>query len=58
LQSTPHFYDLDDNPIDVRGAVVTTATINHPQGCSGYRIEADGVVFVLATDTEAGFAAS
>lgn len=54
MQSTRHFYDLDDGPIDVNGGVIRTARLNHPQGCSGYRIEADGAVFVLASDTEPG----
>ena len=30
--------------------------MHHPQGCSGYRIEADGAILVLATDTEPGSA--
>jgi len=54
MQSTRHFYDLDAEAIDVNGAVIRTAPMNHPQGCSGYRFEADGAVFVLATDTEPG----
>ena len=54
MQSVRHFYDLDGCPIDVNGAVISTAPMNHPQGCTGYRIEADGAVFVFATDTEPG----
>jgi phosphoribosyl 1,2-cyclic phosphodiesterase len=54
MRATRHFYDLDDDPIDVGGAVIKTAPMNHPQGCTGYRIEADGAVLVLASDTEAG----
>jgi ribonuclease BN (tRNA processing enzyme) len=34
--------------------VISSAPLHHPQGCAGYRIEADGGVFVLATDTEPG----
>jgi len=49
-----HFYDLDEEPINTNGATISTAPLNHPQGCVGYRIEADGGVFVLATDTEPG----
>jgi phosphoribosyl 1,2-cyclic phosphodiesterase len=49
-----HFADLGDAPTDLNGAVIRTAPLNHPQGCVGYRIEADGCVFVLATDTEPG----
>ncbi len=48
------FYDLDQRPISVNGALIRSAPLNHPQECVGYRIEADGAVFVLATDTEPG----
>ncbi|HLY59890.1 MAG TPA: MBL fold metallo-hydrolase [Terriglobia bacterium] len=54
MGSTRHFYDLDEHPINVNGAVVSSAPLNHPQECVGYRVEADGAVFVLATDTEPG----
>ncbi len=54
MQSVRHFYDLDEKPIEVNGARISSAALNHPQGCVGYRIEADGGVFVLATDTEPG----
>jgi phosphoribosyl 1,2-cyclic phosphodiesterase len=49
-----HFFDLDERPIDLKGAVISSAPLNHPGECVGYRIEADGAVFVLATDTEPG----
>ncbi len=51
-----HFYDLDESPINLNGATIRSAPLNHPQECVGYRIEADGGVFVLATDTEPGSA--
>lgn len=55
LRSTRHFYDLDYDPIGINSAVVIRpAPLNHPQGCAGYRIEADGGVFVFATDNEPG----
>jgi len=50
------FHDLDERPINLNGAVIKSAPLNHPQECAGYRIEADGGVFVLATDTEPGSA--
>jgi phosphoribosyl 1,2-cyclic phosphodiesterase len=56
MAGTRHFYDLDAAPINVNGAILSSAPMNHPQGCVGYRIEADGGVFVLATDTEPGSA--
>jgi phosphoribosyl 1,2-cyclic phosphodiesterase len=49
-----HFFDLGEDPVNINGAVITSAPLNHPQGCVGYRIEADDKVFVLATDTEPG----
>jgi len=49
-----HFYDLDASPINLNEAIISSAPMNHPQECVGYRIEADGGVFVLATDTEPG----
>lgn len=54
MQSDRHFLDLDEKPIEVNGARISSAALNHPQGCVGYRIEADGGVFVLATDNEPG----
>lgn len=51
-----HFYDLDEHPVNLNGAIISSAPLNHPQECVGYRIEADGGVFVFATDTEPGSA--
>src|SRR5208282_3784266 len=48
------FSTLDDLPVSLKGATLRSTALNHPQGCVGYRIEADGGVFVLATDTEPG----
>ena len=49
-----HFIHLGKAAVNINGAVIKAARLNHPQGCAGYRIEADGSVFVLATDTEPG----
>jgi phosphoribosyl 1,2-cyclic phosphodiesterase len=54
LRSVRHFQDIDYGSLAVGAAVVRSAPLNHPQGCAAYRIEADGRVFVLATDTEPG----
>jgi phosphoribosyl 1,2-cyclic phosphodiesterase len=48
------FSNLDGQPVSLHGATLRSAPLNHPQGCVGYRIEADGGVFVLATDNEPG----
>jgi phosphoribosyl 1,2-cyclic phosphodiesterase len=49
-----HFLRLGKAPLNINGAVISSAPLHHPQGCVGYRIEADGGVVVLATDTEPG----
>jgi phosphoribosyl 1,2-cyclic phosphodiesterase len=54
MGSTRHFLNLEERPININGAIIRSAPLNHPQGCVAYRIEADGAVFVLATDTEPG----
>jgi phosphoribosyl 1,2-cyclic phosphodiesterase len=56
MGSTRHFYDLDEHPINLNGAVISSAPLNHPGECVAYRVEADGASFVLATDTEPGSA--
>lgn len=48
------FIELDETPVNINGAVIRSARLYHPQGCAGYRIEADGQTLVLATDTEPG----
>jgi phosphoribosyl 1,2-cyclic phosphodiesterase len=42
---------------EVEGVKVRTARLPHPGGCLGYRLEADGSVFVFATDSELDLAA-
>ncbi len=54
LSSTRYLYNLEFEPININGAIITAAPLFHPQDCVGYRVEADGAVFVLATDTEPG----
>jgi len=54
LASARSFSDLSHEPTEIQGAVIRSAELNHPQGAVAYRIEADGAVFVLATDTEPG----
>ena len=41
----------------IEGVTVRTARLPHPGGCLGYRLEADGSVFVFATDSELDLAA-
>lgn len=49
-----NFFELEGGTIKVNDAVLRSAPLNHPQGCVGYRIDADGGSLVLATDTEPG----
>lgn len=49
-----HFSSLEETPFSLHGATIRSALLNHPQGCVGYRIEADNGIFVLATDNEPG----
>jgi phosphoribosyl 1,2-cyclic phosphodiesterase len=56
MGSTRHFYDLDEHPINLNGAIISSAPLNHPGECVAYRVDADGASFVLATDTEPGSA--
>lgn len=48
------FVNLDGKPVSLSNATLRSAALNHPQGCVAYRIESEGAVFVLATDTEPG----
>jgi len=49
-----HFYDIGKKPININDAIISSAPMNHPQGCVAYRVEADGSSVVYATDTEPG----
>ncbi len=57
MKSKRALFDIGYGTLSVNGAVVTAAPLNHPQGCAGYRVEADGASFVFATDNEPGSAA-
>jgi phosphoribosyl 1,2-cyclic phosphodiesterase len=43
---------LDGRTVEVGPFRVTPFDVPHPQGCLGYRVEADGHTFVYATDVE------
>jgi phosphoribosyl 1,2-cyclic phosphodiesterase len=49
---------ISTTPVEVGEAVVRGVPLHHPGGVTGYRIEADGRSVVVATDVEAGDAAS
>jgi len=56
MRALRHFFELAGERINIHGAILSSAQLNHPQGCVGYRLEAEGAIFVLATDTEPGSA--
>jgi phosphoribosyl 1,2-cyclic phosphodiesterase len=54
MRATRVFRDCEDWPVKAASATMKYGPLNHPQGCVAYRVEADGAVFVYATDTEPG----
>ena len=52
------FHHLDGEPFKVEDISVTYSRLYHPQGVTGYRLERDGAVLVIATDVEHGDAES
>ncbi len=43
---------IANQPIHVGPFTITPFDLNHPQGCMGYRVDADGASFVYMTDVE------
>ena len=56
MKSTRALFDIGYGSININGALITAAPLNHPQGCAGFRVDADGATFVYATDNEPGSA--
>jgi phosphoribosyl 1,2-cyclic phosphodiesterase len=54
VSSKREFVDLGADPVRIGGLTVHPFPLKHPQGASGYRIEANGAVIVYATDREHG----
>lgn len=54
LQATLRFIDFEQGePIDLGdGILVRTASLNHPNGATGYRVEYEGTSVCYVTDTE------
>jgi CheY-like chemotaxis protein len=52
LGATIRYHDLIEGSFEAGGVRVTTQYLNHPALCLGYRLEADGVAVVYATDHE------
>ncbi len=54
MQAVRNFYEIGPEAININGAVITSTSMNHPQGSMAYRIDADGGSLAYATDTEPG----
>ncbi len=52
LSATVHYHDLVEGSFEIGDIRITTRYLNHPALTLGYRLEADGVVVVYATDHE------
>lgn len=49
-----HFYGIEEGTISFDHCTIHSMWLNHPQGCLGFRLEAQGKVLVYATDNEPG----
>ena len=49
-----HFYGIDEGVTSFDGCTVRCMSLNHPQGCLGFRLECGDKVLVYATDNEPG----
>ncbi|HEY6249104.1 MAG TPA: MBL fold metallo-hydrolase, partial [Candidatus Angelobacter sp.] len=48
------FYGIEEGSIAFDHCNIRSLWLNHPQGCLGFRLEAEGKVLVYATDNEPG----
>lgn len=56
MKAKHHYYDFEPGTLDLGDVRVTSLWLNHPQGCTGFRVESKEGVFVYATDNEPGHA--
>jgi phosphoribosyl 1,2-cyclic phosphodiesterase len=49
-----HFHDIGEGQMTMENCVLRTMSLNHPQGCLGFRMETRDGVLVYATDNEPG----
>ena len=54
MKAHKNFYIIGEERLKVFDVEITARFLNHPQGCLGYRVEAETGVFVYATDHEHG----
>jgi phosphoribosyl 1,2-cyclic phosphodiesterase len=55
LHAQRQYQEIGEERFELDGVRVATRRLNHPQGCLGYRLEADGTSVVYASDHEPGF---
>ena len=54
MKAQRNFYDIEEGVTQFEGATMRTQWLNHPQGCTGFRLETRNGVLVYATDNEPG----
>ena len=54
IKSQKHFHIIGEERLKLFDVEIVSRYLNHPQGCLGFRIEAETGVFVYATDHEQG----
>lgn len=54
LPARLEFQPIDHESFEIAGTRITPFPLNHPQGCTGYRLEQEEAVIVYATDHEHG----
>ena len=54
IKSQKHFHIIGEARMKMFDVEIVSRYLNHPQGCLGFRIEAETGVFVYATDHEQG----
>jgi phosphoribosyl 1,2-cyclic phosphodiesterase len=55
MRARRDFCNIENGCLDMEDGIrMKTAWLNHPQGCLGFRLEAQGKVLVYATDNEPG----
>ena len=52
--SVKRFHHLDGETLQIDGITIRHTRLHHPGGVTAYRLERDGVSFVIATDVENG----
>jgi len=54
MKAHRNFYDLQPGRLTLDDVTIQSLPLNHPQGCTGFRLESKDGVIVYATDNEPG----